>query len=101
MKTKITLLTALALTIIPQLSLGQELSPKEIIRTADEKFNGEKTSISQMAMTIVRPTWERTVELKSWSSGRVYSLTLITAPAKDKGQSFLKGKTRCGAGIPP
>jgi outer membrane lipoprotein-sorting protein len=92
MKTKYILLATLALILIPLLSFGQELSPKEIIRKADEKFNGEKTSISLMAMTIVRPTWERTVEFKGWSSGRDYSLTLITAPAKDKGQSFLKRK---------
>lgn len=70
--------------------VGQDLSPKEIIRKADEKFNGEKTSISLMSMTIIRPTWERTIEFKNWISGREYSLTLITAPAKDKGQSFLK-----------
>ncbi len=69
---------------------GQELSPKEIIRKADEKFNGEKTSTSVMAMTIVRPTWERTIEFKNWTSGKEYSLTLITAPARDKGESFLK-----------
>lgn len=71
-------------------NFGQDLSPKEIIRKADEKFNGEKTSTSIMAMTIVRPTWERTIEFKNWTSGRDYSLTLITSPAKDKGQSFLK-----------
>ena len=69
---------------------SQDLSPKEIIRKADEKFNGELTSTSIMAMTIVRPTWERTIEFKNWTSGREYALTLITAPAKDKGQSFLK-----------
>ncbi|MCK5464188.1 MAG: outer membrane lipoprotein-sorting protein, partial [Bacteroidales bacterium] len=39
---------------------------------------------------IVRPTWERTIEFKNWTSGKEYALTLITAPAKDKGQSFLK-----------
>jgi len=69
---------------------GQELSPREIIRKADEKFNGEKTSISTMAMTIVRPTWKRTIEFKGWTKEKKHSLTLITAPAKDKGQSFLK-----------
>jgi len=69
---------------------GQDLSPKEIIRKADERFNGEKTSISTMAMTIIRPTWERTITFKNWTSGRDYALTLITAPAKEKGQSFLK-----------
>jgi len=72
--------------------LAQDLSPKEIIRKADEKFNGEKTSISQMSMTIVRPTWERSIEFKNWTSGRDYALTLITAPAREKGQSFLKRK---------
>jgi outer membrane lipoprotein-sorting protein len=71
-------------------ALGQDLSPKEIVRKADEKFNGEKTSISTMAMTIVRPTWERTIEFRNWTSGKQYALTLITAPAKEKGQTFLK-----------
>jgi len=69
---------------------AQDLSAKEIIRRADEKFNGEKTSTSLMSMTIVRPSWERTIEFKNWTSGREYALTLITAPAREKGQTFLK-----------
>ena len=76
--------------LTPVTGIGQELTAKEIIRKADERFNGEKTSISLMAMTIVRPTWERTIEFKNWTSGRDHALTLITAPARDKGQSFLK-----------
>jgi outer membrane lipoprotein-sorting protein len=88
MKAKLMVLTALAL--FPFLVQGQELTAKEIIQKADERFNGEKTSISRMAMTIVRPTWERTVEFKSWTSGRDFALTLITAPARDQGQTFLK-----------
>ena len=80
----------LILGMIPLLARGQELSPREIIKRADEKFNGEKTSISTMSMTIVRPAWERTIEFRNWTSGRDYALTLITAPAKEKGQSFLK-----------
>jgi outer membrane lipoprotein-sorting protein len=69
---------------------AQEITATDIIRKADEKFNGEKSSRSAMSMTIVRPSWERTVEFKSWSSGPDYALTLITAPAAEKGQSFLK-----------
>lgn len=81
----------LFLILCPVLLLvAQDPDPKEIVRKADERFNGEKTSTSLMAMTIVRPTWERTIEFKNWTSGREYSLTLITSPAKDKGQSFLK-----------
>ncbi len=63
---------------------------KEIVRKADEKFQGEKTSESVMTMKIVRPTWERTISLKSWTSGKDLALTLITDPAKEKGQTFLK-----------
>ena len=90
MKIKATFIFSLLLAAALTCLSGQELSPKDIIRTADEKFNGEKTSISVMAMTIVRPTWERTIEFKNWTSGKDYALTLILSPARDKGQSFLK-----------
>jgi len=69
---------------------AQSLTATEIVRKADEKFNGEKSSFSIMSMTIIRPDWKRTIEFKSWSSGRENSLTLITAPAKETGQTFLK-----------
>ena len=74
-------------------SFGQEVSAKEIIRKADEKFNGEKSSITTMSMTIIRPGWKRTVDFRNWSMGRDYSLTLITLPARDAGQTFLKRET--------
>lgn len=63
---------------------------KEIVRRADSKFNGEKTSYSEMTMTIVRPTYQRSLSFKSWTESNGKVLTLITAPAKEKGQSFLK-----------
>ncbi|MBP7498221.1 MAG: outer membrane lipoprotein-sorting protein [Bacteroidales bacterium] len=64
----------------------------EIIRKADEKYQGEKSSKSEITVQIVRPTWERTIACKNWSKGKDYALTLITAPAKEKDQSFLKIK---------
>ncbi len=69
---------------------AQAPTAKEIIEKADNKFYGEKSAVSEMKMTIVRPTWERTVEFKSWNEGTDKSLTLITAPASEKGQTFLK-----------
>ncbi len=69
---------------------SQELNAKEIVRRADEKFNGEKSSLMVMSMTIIRPSWQRSVDFKNWSLGRDYALTLITAPARDEGQTFLK-----------
>ena len=91
------LFSALISTILISVSLvdieAQQLSAIEIVRKADEKFNGEKSSMMVMSMTIVRPTWQRTVEFKNWSLGRDYALTLITEPSKDAGQSFLKRAT--------
>lgn len=69
---------------------AQDLNATDIVRKADEKFNGEKSSYSLMSMTIIRPEWQRTIEFKNWTLGRDYALTLITAPAKEAGQSFLK-----------
>jgi hypothetical protein len=71
---------------------GQSLSAKDIVKKADDKSRG-LTSQGEMVMTIVRPTWTRSVTLKSWQKGTGYSLILITSPAKDKGQVFLKIKT--------
>lgn len=71
-------------------SYSQEFTATEVIRRADEKFRGENSGYSVMTMTIVRPTWQRTVEFKSWALEDDYALTLITAPARDKGQTFLK-----------
>ncbi|NOU17078.1 MAG: outer membrane lipoprotein-sorting protein [Bacteroidales bacterium] len=71
-------------------SISQQLSATDIVKRADDKMRGEKSSYSVMSMKIVRPTWERTISFKSWGKGTELSLVYITAPAKDKGQSFLK-----------
>ena len=62
---------------------------KEIIRQADEKFRGS-SSMGEMTMIIERPGWSRTVSMKNWTLGNEFSLIYITAPAKEKGQVFLK-----------
>ena len=94
MKNSIFILTIIFVSVTNVLSLSsQSISAKDIVRMADEKFNGEKSSIMVMSMTIIRPAWRRTVEFKNWSLGREYALTLITAPAKDIGQTFLKRGT--------
>jgi outer membrane lipoprotein-sorting protein len=74
-------------------SYGQTISATDIVRKANDKYRGEKSGYSVMTMTIVRPTWQRTIEFKSWSKGNDYSLTLINAPAREKGQTFLKRNT--------
>lgn len=94
MKNSLFILTIIFVSVTNVLNISsQSISATDIIKKADEKFNGEKSSIMVMSMTIIRPSWQRTVEFKNWSSGREYTLTLITAPARDKGQTFLKRGT--------
>ena len=62
---------------------------KEIIRNADQLMKGN-SSKGEMRMEIIRPKWSREISMKTWSIGNEYSLTLITAPARDAGTGFLK-----------
>ena len=82
-----------AVMILFSLSSVFAQDAKEIVRKADAKWNGEKSSQGTMTMTIERPTWKRTIQFKIWTLEKDYSMTLITSPAKEKGQAFLKRDT--------
>ena len=83
------ILLALCSLLYAELARSQSLTAKEIVDRANQKANGE-TSQGTMKMTIVRPGWSREVTMKSWSKTTEYYMIYITAPAKDKGQVFLK-----------
>ncbi len=85
-------LTAIILALTVHTACSQEFSAREIVKKADDKGRG-LTSQGVMTLTIVRPDWSRSLTMKSWSKGTDYSLIYITAPAKEKGQVFLKRKT--------
>ncbi len=85
--TVITTILVLAGTFAANDAPGQDA--KEIIRQVDQKRRGESTT-SSMTISIIRPTWRRDMDLKTWSNGTEYSLILITSPARDKGTTFLK-----------
>ncbi len=89
---KFMLRTAQAL-IIPLIMLASDAaaSPdaKEIVRRSDYNSRGEK-QYAEIKMTIIRPEWTRSLSLKTWSLGSDYSMILITAPARERGQVFLK-----------
>jgi outer membrane lipoprotein-sorting protein len=85
--------------LLPFFSFSQEMTAKEIITKADDKNRGF-SSQGEMTMSIVRPGWSRTVSLKAWSKGTDYSMILITAPAKEKGQVFLKRKNEMWNWVP-
>ena len=83
MKTKLLFL----ILAIPSLSYSQDV--QEILKKSDLNARGKFSTI-ELEMKIIRPTWERTLAVKSWSLGTTYSLSLITAPARDEGTVFLK-----------
>lgn len=91
------------LTILLVLSafsiFAQDIDVKELVREADEKVRGN-SSTGTFSMTIERPGWSRTISMKNWALGNEYSLIYITAPAKEKGQVFLKRKNEMWNWIP-
>lgn len=88
---KIKLLILLFVFLYPGLTLFSQ-DAKTIVKKANDLAMG-KTSSGIMTMTIERPSWTRAVSMKSWSKGTDYYLILITEPARDKGQVFLKRLT--------
>ncbi|MCB9247854.1 MAG: outer membrane lipoprotein-sorting protein [Ignavibacteriales bacterium] len=62
---------------------------KEIVQKANDLAIG-KTSQGTNTMTLVRPDWTRDVTMKIWSKGLDYYMILIIAPAREKGQVFMK-----------
>ncbi|HRD52088.1 MAG TPA: hypothetical protein PKY96_05510, partial [Flavobacteriales bacterium] len=47
----------------------------EIVRRADAHARG-KTSQGEMTMTVVRPTWQREMGMKTWSQGNDFAMVL-------------------------
>jgi outer membrane lipoprotein-sorting protein len=80
------------ISIIQASIQGYSQDATTIVQKANDLAMG-KTSSGTMTMTIERPSWTRSVSMKSWSKGTDYYLILITEPARDKGQVFLKRLT--------
>lgn len=92
-----TIVTFSILNLLAFSAFAQDIS--EIIRKADEKFRGE-SSRGQTTIIIERPNWSREISMKTWSLGNDYSLIYITAPAKEKGQVFLKRENEMWNWVP-
>lgn len=70
-----------------------------IIKKSSENRYGDM-SLGKMKMEVVRPKYTRSIEMKNWTLGNDYSLVLITAPAREQGQVFLKRKKEMWNYIP-
>jgi len=60
----------------------------EIVRKSIDNWRGE-SSYGVMSMTIHRPSWERSMSMRAWTSGAKKSLVRVTAPKKDAGNGTL------------
>jgi outer membrane lipoprotein-sorting protein len=83
--------------IVPFSAFAQEA--KDVVKKADEKAKG-KTSIANITIETIRPTWSREMTVKGWTKGNDLSLILVLAPAKEKGVVFLKRKKEVWNWIP-
>lgn len=95
-----TVLGVLFVSLLAFINTSSDLKDaREIVKKSSENRYG-KTSYGEMKMQIVRPSWSRTIEMKNWTKGDDYSMVLLTAPAKEKGQVFLKRKREMWNYIP-
>ena len=87
---KFHIFTILIASLLLSLGRVQAQSAVEIITKAEEVRRGATSSKAEMTMTIVRPSWSRTMSMKSWSKGDDYAIMLVTAPKRDLGTVTLK-----------
>jgi outer membrane lipoprotein-sorting protein len=80
-------LLSFAFLLFPILLQAQDAT--SIVEKMDQRMRGE-TSRSETTIKVVRPDWERTMKMKSWTKGDKYAMVLITAPPREEGTAFLK-----------
>ena len=61
---------------------------REIVKASIDNWRG-LSSYGEMTMTIHRPSWERSMSMRGWTSGSKNSLIRVTAPKKDAGNGTL------------
>jgi outer membrane lipoprotein-sorting protein len=83
-----TIAAAFALMAGPALAAAPPSADAILKQTfANYRSSGSTTAI---AMTIHRPAWERSMQMKAWTRGEDDALVRFTAPAKDAGNATLK-----------
>jgi len=85
---KKTLWTATLIGILAVASPSSAQDARDIVKASIDNWRGT-SSYGEMTMTIHRPSWERTMSMRGWTSGSKKSLVRITAPKKDAGNGTL------------
>lgn len=85
--------------LLAALSQEPALTAREVVRKADANMRGN-TSQAEMIITTVRPSWQREMVIKTWSSGNDYAMIVVKSPVKDKGVAFLKRRKEVWNWVP-
>ncbi|TVR89275.1 MAG: outer membrane lipoprotein-sorting protein [Saprospirales bacterium] len=82
---KLIFLSIFCLGILP---VVESQDSRQILERMEDVMRGDNL-YAEMTMTIERPRYEREISISSWHIGNDYSMILVTAPARDRGTSFL------------
>lgn len=88
MNTRVHRLACLVLTLCMSLAVQAETDARALVQAAIDNWRGISSS-GEMSMTIHRPSWERSLRIRSWTEGRDHSLVRVIEPKKDAGNSTL------------
>jgi hypothetical protein len=91
--------TLLFVLLIATTACAAPPDAREIVRKANEVMHGLNTT-STVRMTIVTPSWTRSLSLKTWALEPDYALVYVTEPARDRGTVTLKRKTEVWNWLP-
>jgi len=85
---KKTLCTATLIGILAIALPAKAQDAREIVKASIDNWRG-LSSYGELTMTIHRPSWERAMSMRGWTSGSKKSLIRVTAPKKDAGNGTL------------
>lgn len=68
---------------------ANEADADQIIRESAERYS-RSVMYSEISIEVIRSGWVNELGVKAWAKGDAYALVVITSPAKDRGNSFLK-----------
>jgi len=86
--TRTTLCLAALIAISPGARPASAQDAAAIVQAAVDNWRGT-SSYGEMTMTVHRPSWERSMSMRGWTSGSKKSLVRVTAPKKDEGNATL------------
>jgi outer membrane lipoprotein-sorting protein len=89
LKNSILMLGLAGLLFASQVNAAEALEAGALVESSF-KYTRGNASIATVIMTIHRPDWERTMEIKAWTRGKTDSLFYIQSPPKDHGNGTLK-----------